>query len=263
MNVLDRRPPVPLGPSSQNSWMVSEGAVSLVRDLAAPRPATLADGERTVTVDLARTAILVVDMQNDFCHAEGWLAHAGVDVSPARTPIPALHALLPALRDADVPVVWVSWGNRRDRANLPPSVLHVYNRDGRSTGIGDALPGTGAAVLQAGSWSAAVVDELAPEPADIVVEKFRMSGFPDTPLDSILRNLGVKTLLFAGVNADQCVYATLIDAVSLGYDAVLVEDCCATTSPAYCLDATLYNVRQCYGFVCTSGDLRKTLEAPE
>ena len=69
-----------------------------------------------------------------------------------------------------------------------------------------------------GSWSAAIVDELTPEPSDILVDKYRMSGFWDTPLDSILRNLGVATVFFAGVNADQCVLATLMDANFLGYD---------------------------------------------
>ena len=107
-------------------------------------------------------------------------------------------------------------------------------------------------MLEKGSWGAAIVAELHAEETDIYVDKYRMSGFWDTPLDSILRNLGVDTLLFGGVNLDQCVFATLMDAVSLGYDAILLEDCCATTSPAFCVDATLYNVKQCFGFVTDS-----------
>jgi nicotinamidase-related amidase len=107
-------------------------------------------------------------------------------------------------------------------------------------------------VLEFGSWAAAIVDELAVEPSDVHVAKYRMSGFQDTMLDSILRNLGVTTLLFAGVNADQCVLCTLQDANFLGYDCLLVEDCTATTSPDYCMAATIYNVRQCFGFVINS-----------
>ncbi|MGA2943193.1 MAG: cysteine hydrolase family protein, partial [Xanthobacteraceae bacterium] len=80
----------------------------------------------------------------------------------------------------------------------------------------------------------------------------RMSGFQDTMLDSILRNLNVTTLLFAGVNADQCVLCTLQSANFLGYDCFLIEDCSATTSPDYCMAATIYNVRQCFGFVTSS-----------
>ncbi|MBE3639526.1 cysteine hydrolase family protein [Mangrovicoccus algicola] len=252
---------VPLGAFAQNAWSVSAAEVSLVRARDAARPVTLGDRDRKVTLDIGRTAIVVVDMQNDFCHPQGWLAHIGVDVAPCRAPIAPLQALLPMLREAGVPVIWLNWGNRPDRANLPPSVLHVYDPDGRSTGIGKPLPGNGAHVLEEGSWAAAVVDELAPAPGDIAVSKYRMTGFQDTELEAILRNLDVTTVLFAGVNADQCVLNTLTDAVARGFDAVLLEDCSATSSPAFCMEATLYNVRQCYGFVCDGADLRAALEA--
>src|SRR6185312_14932701 len=102
------------------------------------------------------------------------------------------------------------------------------------------------------SWGAAIVDELVPQTGDIHVTKYRYSGFWDTALDSILKNLGVTTLFFAGVNADQCVMSTLQDAMFLGYDVVYVEDCCATTSPEYCTLATIYNVKLLYGFVTSS-----------
>jgi len=243
---------VPLGSSPRNQWRVSATEVDLCRTPLSPRRLAIAAAPQRVTLDLARTAVLVVDMQNDFCHPEGWLGSIGVDVTPARAPIPHLAKLLPQLRAQDVPVLWVNWGHRADRLNASPSLLHVYKPSGIGTGIGDPLPGSGAHVLEAGSWSAAVVDELAPEPADIHVAKFRMSGFWDTELDSILRNLGVTTLLFAGVNVDQCVLCTLQDANFLGYDCILLEDCSATTSPDYCFAATIYNVKQCFGFVTQS-----------
>jgi nicotinamidase-related amidase len=243
---------IPLGSSPRNQWRVSATDVDLRRAPLPPKPLTIPAQPQQVTLDLARTAILVIDMQNDFCHPEGWLGHIGVDVTPARSPIPSLAALLPALRAQDVPVLWVNWGNRPDLLNASPSLLHVYKPTGRGTGLGDPLPGSGAHVLEDGSWSARVVDELAPAQADIRVSKFRMSGFWDTELDSILRNLGVTTLLFAGVNVDQCVLCTLQDANFLGYDCILLEDCSATTSPDYCFAATVYNVRQCFGFVAQS-----------
>jgi nicotinamidase-related amidase len=245
-----------LGSSARNSWHVSAETADLVRSPMPVRRAGLDAEPKQITIDLARTAMLVIDMQNDFCHPDGWLAGIGVDITPARRPIAPLLSLLPALRDADIPVLWVNWGNRPDRLNLSPSLLHVYNGDGRGIGLGDPLPGNAAHVLEAGSWSAAIVDELRPDPRDIMVDKFRMSGFWDTELDSILRNLGVQTLLFAGVNLDQCVVCTLQDANFLGYDCVLVEDCTATTSPEFCTAATLYNVRQCFGFTTRSAALR-------
>jgi nicotinamidase-related amidase len=194
-------------------------------------------------------------MQNDFCHADGWLAHIGVDVNPARAPITPLQKLLPELRSRAVPVVWLNWGNRADLLNISAGLRHVYNPTGEGVGLGDPLPHNNAPVLQAGSWAAAVVDELEPQAEDIRVDKYRMSGFWDTPLDSILRNLGKTTLFLAGVNIDQCVMATLQDANFLGYDCLLIKDCAATTSPDYCYQATIYNVNQCFGFVTDSHKL--------
>jgi len=245
----------PLGPTSANSWQVRPGAVDLRRPVRPPVPLELAALPERLTLDLARTALVVVDMQNDFCHPDGWLASIGVDVTPARAPIAVLAELTAALRAHQVPIIWLNWGNRPDRANLPPNVLHVYDPAAEGRGIGSPLPTNGAPVLQAGSWAAAVVDELTPAEADIRVDKYRMSGFFDTPLDSVLRGLRVDTVLFGGVNADQCVLATLTDAACLGYDAVMIEDAVATTSPEFCMAATVYNVRQCFGFTVAAAEL--------
>jgi ureidoacrylate peracid hydrolase len=123
----------------RNSWGVSASLVDLRREPGPSAPVTVTASPQTVTLDLARTAIIVVDMQNDFCHPDGWLASIGVDVTPARTPIEPLRRLLPWLRASHCAVIWLNWGNRPDLANLPPGVLHVYNRDGASGGIG-AVP---------------------------------------------------------------------------------------------------------------------------
>ena len=243
-----------LGANSAHGWRVGPDRVDLRRPVRPERAVTVAGTPKAVTLDLARTAIIVIDMQNDFCAPEGWLAHIGVDVAPARVPIAPLRTLLPVLRKAEMAVIWVNWGNRPDRLNLSPALLHVYNPTGTGVGLGDPLPG-GARVLEKASWGAAIVDELAQAETDIHVDKYRMSGFWDTPLDSILRNLGVTTVLFGGVNADQCVMATLQDANFLGYDTIMLEDCSATTSPAFCWEATLYNVRQCFGLTMLGADL--------
>ncbi len=250
-----------LGSAPHNRWAVSTAEAVLVRPPVAPRPAQFAAAPQSLTIDLARTAMIVIDMQNDFCAKGGWLDHIGVDVTPARQPIAPLNRLLPRLRRAKVPVVWVNWGNRPDRLNLSPSLLHVYKPSGRGVGLGDPLPGSKHPMLEFGSWAAAIVDGLDVAKGDIHVAKYRMSGFWDTPLDSILRNLGISTLLFGGVNADQCVMCTLQDANFLGYDCVLLDDCAATTSPDFCLEATRYNVKQCFGFVAQSDALIGALRA--
>ncbi len=242
-----------LGACRPAAWRVSADHADLVRPVCSAMPVNVIAQPKPITIDLSRTAMIVVDMQNDFCHPDGWLASIGVDVAPARAPIAPLNAFLPQLRAAGVPVIWLNWGARPDRMNLSPALLHVYNGSGRGVGLGDALPHSGSPVLTEGGWSAQIVDELHQDAADIHVSKHRMSGFWDTPLDSILRNLDVKTLLFSGVNADQCVLHTLADANFLGYDTILVEDCTATTSPDFCLQAALYNIKQIFGFVAPSG----------
>ena len=243
-----------------NAWAVNEAIADITRPPLPHKLITLTTESKTLRIDLAKAAILVIDMQNDFCHPDGWLAHIGVDVAPARKPIDPINTLLPQFRAAKVPVIWVNWGNRPDLLNISAGLRHVYNPTGVGVGLGDPLPSRGAKVLTLGSWAAAIIDELEQNPADIYVDKYRMSGFWDTPLDSILRNLGKTTLFFGGVNIDQCVMATLQDANFLGYDCILVKDCAATTSPEYCLQATLYNVNQCFGFVTNSQSILEAIK---
>lgn len=238
-----------------NAWSVDETTADLSRPPLTPTIISLKTDTKIVRLDLTKSACLVIDMQNDFCHPDGWLAYIGVDVSPARRAIAPLQKIVPVLRQIGVPIVWLNWGNRPDLLNISPATRHVYNPSGTGVGLGDPLPKNQAPVLIKDSWAAAVVDELEKQPNDISVDKYRMSGFWDTPLDSILRNLGKTTLFFAGVNVDQCVMVTLQDANFLGYDCILLQDCTATTSPDYCLEATLYNVRQCFGFVTNSMEL--------
>lgn len=256
------RPAGALGISPNTHWVATPEAVDLAPPAPAARRVHVMAEPQNVVIDLQRTAIVVIDMQNDFCTPGGWVDHIGGDPTPDRAPIEPLRALLPALRAAHVPVLWVNWGNRPDLANMPPNQIHLYKPHGQGIGLGDPLPGSGARVLEKGSWAAAVVDELAPVPGDIEVDKHRISGFWDTPLDSILRNLGIRTLLFAGVNTDQCVLHSLTDANFLGYGCVMLSDCCATSSPAFCTEATIWNVKKCFGFVSDSMRLLEALTLP-
>ncbi len=246
------------GSTPANSWRMTDGAVDTTRPPREPRPLRLAAEPRDVIIDLVRTAFVSIDMQNDFCAPGYWSDVTGTNVEAARKPIAPMRALVPALRGAGVAIVWVNWGNRPDRLNLSPSLIWGFDPAGAGIGIGDALPGGAGAVLTKDSPSAALIDELETAPGDIFVDKFRLSGFWDTPLDSILRNLRVDTLLFAGVNTDQCVMGTLMDAHFLGYDTVLLSDCTATSSPRYCWDASLYNAKLS-GFVVDSGAILKGL----
>ena len=214
-----------------------------------------------VVLDVNRSALIVVDMQNDFCASDGWIASMGIDVSAAQALTSPINRASSALRAHDAPVIWVSWGVRPDRLNLSPGTLHPFNPNGKAPGLAGEIKNEQGHyhLLEEGSWGAQIIDGLEQESRDIHVRKHRISGFWDTSLDSILRNLDITTLFFAGVNADHCVLATLMDANFSGYDTILLEDCVATTSPDFCMQATLHNVRFCFGFTSTSGQLSNSL----
>jgi nicotinamidase-related amidase len=255
----DPRPDNALGLGHQYWWLASEKEVDMAVAPPAPVPVRIAAAPQNVVLDLRRTAIVIIDLQNDFCTQGGWVDHIGGNYAADRTPIAPLQALLPELRTRGVPVVWVNWGNRPDLANMPPNQIHLYKNSGSGVGLGDPLPNGRGNVLEKDSWAAAIVDELAPVAGDFLVDKHRISGFWDTPLDSILRNLGIKSILFAGCNTDQCVLHTLTDANFLGYGCVMLEDCCATSSPDFCTEATIWNVKKCFGFVTGSQQVREAL----
>lgn len=251
----------PLGTGRNTRWWATPDNVDMTLLAVPPRIVTIAAEPQTVTLDLARTAIVIIDLQNDFCTAGGWVDHIGGNYEADRAPIAPLQKLLPRLRAAEVPVIWVNWGNRPDLLNMPPNQIHLYKNSGEGVGLGDPLPSNGAHVLEKDSWAAAVVDELAPLPGDIKVDKYRISGFWDTPLDSILRNLGIRSILFAGCNTDQCVLHSLTDANFLGYGCIMLDDCCATSSPAFCTEATIWNVKKCFGFVTGSSAILDVIPA--
>jgi nicotinamidase-related amidase len=235
---------------------------SFVRPRKQQRIVTLKDGADSVDLDLAMTALIVVDMQNDFLHQEGWFTSKGVDTAPIRAVIPAVERLTRTMRATGVPVIWLNWGVRADRANLPLFAIAQGRHDGNAT-YADPSPSGRGHILVRGDWGAAIVDELTVANDDLIVHKHRLSGFWDNELDSILRRLNVTTLLFAGINIDRCVFSTLQDANFLGYHCLLVEDACATVSPDFVRDAILYLVRTLHGAVTTSGAIFSAIGLPE
>lgn len=260
---LKNAAPHAMGAAPGSTWTVTPDHVDMTRPAPALRPLHLAAEPQSVTFDASKTALLIVDMQNDFCTAGGWLHARGIDVTPNRAPIQPLRKLVDSFRDKGLPVIWVNWGVRKDLLNISPSLRHAHNPTGLETDLARPVPGTRSEVIAEGSWGAQVVDELNPGSADIQITKHRFSGFWDTETDSVLRNLGITTLLIGGVNMDQCVMTTLEDASFLGYDTILIEDGTATTSPTFCVEATLYNVKLLYGFVTRSEAILAALDGLE
>ena len=252
-----------LGIPQRNTYRVSPTMVDMRRPLRQRRDVLIEALPQHLLIDLARAALVVVDMQNDFCAPDGWIGSLGIDVAGARALIDPINRSADILRANEVPVVWINWGVRPDVLNLSPGTQHPFNPQGTGPGLAGEVTTASRRhhLLQKDSWGAQIIDELTQGPHDIHVDKHRISGFWDTPLESILRNLDVTTLLFAGVNADHCVLGTLMDANFHGFDTILLEDCTATTSPDFCLKATLHNVRFCFGFTTTSKQLVQGLAA--
>lgn len=254
-----------VGPSVRNAWRCASDQISLVRERRPPRPVAVPAQPEAIEIDLNRTALVVVDMQKDFCSQGGWFDTIGADLSAMDALIDAAAGCVPVLREHGVPVIWVNWGNRPDLANVPPSVFHAFNRAGARLGVGhdpavgNTLAST-AHAMAAGDWGCELVDELSMEPGDLLIPKCRQSGFWETPLDTVLRNLDITTVLIAGVYLDTCVIATMIDGSNAGYDCILLTDCTATLSPKFCEEATLWNIRNVWGFTTTTAELVQGLE---
>lgn len=253
------------GASEANAWTWSSHGVSLVRHPLAPRAVRLPTHTDVIEIDVRRSAVIVIDMQNDFCHPQGWFGQKGVNMRATRKPIPVIAQLLPAWRHAGGSVVWLNWGVRGDIANLSPTIRYKSQRpdaDGQpGVGYAECSPIDQGPSVVPGTWGAQVVDELSAEPGDITVFKHRLSGFFDNELDSVLRQHGITTLLFTGVNTDRCVFSTLQDAGFLGYDCVLLKDACSTPSPAYVTRAIHFLVDKLHGFVGTAEALIPALTA--
>jgi ureidoacrylate peracid hydrolase len=247
--------PSRFGPVAHNSWALDGSRISLVRSIKASKKVVLEATNQTLEVDLSRSALIVVDMQNDFCHPRGWFGQRGVNTKLTRKPVAILNRLLPAWRSTCSPVVWLNWGVRPDRLNLSPTIQFKGKRSADGVGYAECSPQDNGRSLVAGEWGAQVIDELNVASTDITVFKHRLSGFWDNEFDSILRQQGITTLFFTGVNTDRCVFSTLQDAAFNGYDCILLKDACSTTSPAYVTKAILFLVEQLHGFVTTADDL--------
>jgi len=198
--------------------------------------------ELSARVDPAHTAVLVVDMQNDFC-AEGGYIHKtrNADMSGSPALAERVASLVDAGRACGATIVWI-------QANYEPRYLSaqaILKRE-RNPGL---------VCCAGGSWGWEFF-KVAPQPDDLLIEKHSFSAFFGTELDRLLRFRGIKTLVMTGVATNTCVESTLRDGFFLGYYIVLVEDCCDSAAK-HLHQGTLENVRANFGDTVNSSELRK------
>jgi ureidoacrylate peracid hydrolase len=167
-------------------------------------------------IDVGRSALIVVDMQNDFCHDDGASAKHGLDVRPTQEMAPRLVALIEAARAADLTVIYLV--NMHDEWSDSASWTERFGKGSLQ-------------ICRTGSWGAAFY-AVSPRSDERVVPKHRYNGFVGTDLDLILRAHGITTLFFTGVATNICVETTARDAFVRDYRVVMIRDCLAGSSIA-------------------------------
>lgn len=194
----------------------------------------------------SKRALIVVDMQNAYCHEQGSLARQGFDISACRDVIGNVKKVIEVCRKNAVPVIFLYLAFEKNYRDGGTMVHQIWPFFKEKKGLLD------------GTWDAAIVDELKPLPEETVIRKTRYSGFSGTNLDYRLRYMGVETLIIGGVTTNICVESTVRDAFHLGYKVVLISDGTAEIDEER-YHASLKTVEYAFGKVITTERLASFL----
>lgn len=218
-----------------------------------------------ITIERHRTAALVVDMQNDFGAKGGMFDRAGIDISVIQSVVEPTARALRALRQAEIPVVYLKMGYQPDLSDLgaadsPNRIKHQPLGVGTTVATPD---GRTSRVLIRDTWNTDILKELTPQPGDLVLYKTRYSGFYRTDLDGILQGRGITSLIVSGCTTSICVESTIRDAMFRDYRCVLLEDC-AAEPVGHGLsrsnhEASLLAIQLLFGWTANSADLIRAL----
>jgi ureidoacrylate peracid hydrolase len=213
-----------------------------------------------VEVDLSKSAVIVVDMQNAFASRNGLLDIAGHDVSCAPRVVDSIRSILGAARHAGIPVVYLQMGFRPDLSDSGGEESPNWRKE-LALCLMHRRPELRGKLLIEGTWDFAIVDELRPQPGDLVIRKTRYSGFARTPLDSELRARGIRYLFFTGIATNVCVESTLRDAFFLDYWPILIPAATTHAGPSYLQDATLFNIESFFGWTIQADEFVRAAHA--
>jgi nicotinamidase-related amidase len=171
------------------------------------------------------TALLVIDMQRDFLHPDGYAARASLDIAPLRKAIEPVSRVLAAARAAELTVLHTREGHLPDLSDCPPYKLERSRRAGAEIGAAGPM----GRLLVRGERGHDFIDALQPQAGEIVIDKPGYSAFEHTALGQLLTTRGIDTLILTGITTEVCVSSTLRTAVDRGYRCFTVADACASS----------------------------------
>lgn len=220
----------------------------------------------SIAIDAARSAVIVVDMENDFGSKGGMFDRSGIDISMIQKVINPTSKVLAAARKAGIKIIYLKMGYREDLSDIgneesPNRVRHL-----RFMHVGDTIiapNGSKSRILIRDSWGTDIVPDLKPQAGDIVIYKTRFSGFYKTELDSLLKQLDKRYLIITGCTTSICVESTVRDAMFRDYSSIVLEDC--TGEPiGYGLprsnhEASLLSIQTLLGWVSSSAEFVKAI----
>lgn len=220
-----------------------------------------------MNIDTAKTALIVVDMQNDFGSKGGMFDRAGIDISGIRKAVLPTARVLASARKAGIKVIYLKMAFRPDLSDAgpPDSPARINHLEHLNVGkIIKAPNGAESRILIRDTWNTDILEELAPKSGDVVIYKNRFSGFYQTDLDAILKRMGIRHLVVTGCTTSVCVDSTIRDAVFRDYRCVLLADCTAEPIgeglPRSNYEASLLVVRTLLGWTSSSDEFIRALE---
>jgi nicotinamidase-related amidase len=175
----------------------------------------------------SRTALLIIDMQRDFCDPHGYAAQAGLNVQALRQPVTAIKKLLQAARERDILVIYTREGHRPDLSDCHHAKVDRSRHAGAPIGSRGPL----GRLLVRGEYGHDIIDDLAPRPGDLILDKPGYGAFYQTDLELLLRTRAVGELVITGVTTEVCVHSTLREAIDRGFQCVTIADATAASDP--------------------------------
>ncbi len=221
----------------------------IVRIKAEPEP---------IEIDLGRSAMVIVDMQNAFVARGGMFDLRGVDVTPIQKVIDPITKIYKKARKKMARVIYIVHVLSPDLREVGPDSSFWY----KSVKFYREEPRWQDKFIVRGTWGAEIVESLRPGEGDLIVEKPRFSAFFGTNLDTILKTHNLKYLFFTGCATNICIEASIRDAANLGYFPILISDASVNNGPSFTQESTLFNVKLCFGWVTDTENLLKGMTQP-